>query len=251
MLNGAILVIAERQYHDIYKKIFLKDKRIDFHTFEDAIEVIKKCHADIILIDCDFNIEKGLSLLKATKNLCLRIPVFLLANVSSEDFIYRAFNLGARDFIKKPFSSHDLKERIENILRLKKNVKEDRFPYKIELEPKLSGLSDKSTNIFNKIIDYIEKNISREFHLDELAKKAKMSRYHFCRSFTRQIGKSPMRFINFIRVQKAKELLKEGKDIGIVAVETGFNSPSNFSKHFKRLTGQTPSAYKKSLKSKL
>lgn len=251
MLKGSILIIAEKEYHDIYKKIFLDAEKVEFHTFEDAIEVIKNCDADIILIDSDFNVEKGLSLLIATKSLCLRIPVFLLANISSEDFVYRAFKSGARDFVKKPFSAYDLRGRIENILRLKKDVKESRSPYRIEEKESgfnFSGLSDKGTNIIQKIIEYIEGNISGEFNLEELAKKANMSRYHFCRYFTQHTGKSPMRFVKFIRVQKAKELLKKDKDIWTVAVETGFNSPSNFSKHFKRVTGMSPSAYKKSLK---
>lgn len=128
MLKGAILIIAEKEYHDPYKKIFLNNEKVHFHTFENAIKVIKKCDVDVILIDCDFNIEKGLSLLNATKKLCLRIPVFLLSNISSEKFIYGAFKAGVRDFIKKPFSAHDLKGRIEKYLKTKEGCKREPFP---------------------------------------------------------------------------------------------------------------------------
>lgn len=250
MIKAYVLIIAEKENHDIYKKIFSGGEKIELHTFHDAIEVIKDCDADIILIDCDFDTKKGLSLLEATKNLCLRIPVFMLSNVSYEDFIYKVFKAGARDFIKKPFNENDLRERIGNILRLKRNVKESRLPYKLEKESlqNSSGHPDKGIKIIQKIIEYIEGNISEEISLDELARKANMSRYHFCRYFKKHTGKSPVRFVNFIRIQKAKELLMKDKNIGKIAIKTGFNSSSNFSKHFKRLTGMSPSEYRKSLK---
>ena len=56
-------------------------------------------------------------------------------------------------------------------------------------------------------------------------------------------------FINEFRIEAAKEILQDpsskGKNILQIAYEVGFNSKSAFNTYFKRLTGKTPSAYRK------
>lgn len=247
MQKRSILIIAEKEYHITYQGIFL-DERVEIHTFQDAVEIIKNCKADVILIDSGFDIEKGLSLLKATKNFCLNIPVILLTAVSSEDSAIAAFKLGVRDYIKKPISVSELKNIIEKILTLKKGVKERRSPYiSRELDKDVLAVVDNNTAIVRDIIKYINDNLSETISLDELAKKANMSKYHFCRLFKKYTGKSPMNFVSFMRVEKAKELLKKGEDTWSVSFKIGFSNPGSLSRHFKRLTGLTPKEYRKSI----
>lgn len=249
MQKRSILIIAEKEYHETYQGVFLDGEKIEVHTFQDAEEIIKNCNADIILIDSGFNIEKGLSLLKSTKNVCLNIPIVLLTAVSSEDSAIKAFKLGVRDYIKKPISISELKGIIENILTIKRDAKERRSPYTPKKESEKDDLTvvDSNTAIIHRIIKYIDDNLSEAISLYDLAKNANMSRYHFCRLFKRLTGKSPMNFVTFIRIERAKELLKKGVDISSVAIKVGFNAPGSFSRQFKRLTELTPKEYRKSI----
>jgi AraC-like DNA-binding protein len=102
---------------------------------------------------------------------------------------------------------------------------------------------------FHNAIRYIEENLSNVICLDDIAEKANVSKYHFCRLFKKRVGMSPLRFATCMRIEKAKELLKnDDLTISTAAANVGFNDISSFIKQFKRLTGMTPSSYRKFLK---
>ena len=105
-----------------------------------------------------------------------------------------------------------------------------------------------SVNLY-KAIRFIDENIPNVIHLDMVAKEANTSPYHLCRFFKKHVGISPMKFVTYMRLEKAKGLLgKSDSTISAVASEVGLNDTSSFVKLFKRFTGMTPTGYKKSLK---
>jgi len=81
--------------------------------------------------------------------------------------------------------------------------------------------------------------------LEEMAKKANMSKYHFIRKFQAATGQTPWQYINRRRILQAKELLTQ-KDLSIkqIANRLGFNDPNYFSRLFKSQTGVTASRYR-------
>lgn len=99
----------------------------------------------------------------------------------------------------------------------------------------------------NEIIDYIQANIDENIKLNMLAQLAGMSQYYFCQVFKQSMGVSPYQYVLLQRVEKAKQLLKSCEmSISDVAVASGFANQSHFTKHFHKLTGITPKAYKES-----
>jgi AraC family transcriptional regulator len=90
-------------------------------------------------------------------------------------------------------------------------------------------------------IDYIQDNLAREISLNELANELGISRYYFCRLFKQSTGFSPHQYVIQQRVERAKQLLLQGKmSIADVAQVCGFTHQSHLTRHFKRLTGLTP-----------
>ena len=74
--------------------------------------------------------------------------------------------------------------------------------------------------------------------------------YHICpetliRQFKKQTGMSPNAYLNNVRVEKAKELLKEGQSISEVAYRLGFADQSHFQKIFTHYTAATPGQYRR------
>ncbi|OOM10438.1 AraC family transcriptional regulator [Clostridium saccharobutylicum] len=99
---------------------------------------------------------------------------------------------------------------------------------------------------FNDIIKYIENNYYEKIKLEELAKMANISTYHFVRSFKQITGRSPIDYINKLRINKAFSLLKEGKfNVTEVALDCGFNDVNYFSRLFKKYNKMSPSEAKK------
>lgn len=90
---------------------------------------------------------------------------------------------------------------------------------------------------------YLEQNWNRPVSLDSLSRAAGLSKYHFLRSFTRQQGISPYRYLIALRVGHAGTLLKQGVSPAETARMTGFSDQSHFTNSFKKVTGLTPRQY--------
>jgi AraC family transcriptional regulator len=91
----------------------------------------------------------------------------------------------------------------------------------------------------NKVIDFIEDNISEKLDLEELANVANLSKFHFLRIFKTLVGETPLQFIMRLRIEKIASLLihRPNESIGNIAGEFGFLDLTNFSKNFKMYYG--------------
>jgi len=102
------------------------------------------------------------------------------------------------------------------------------------------------TERLNNIYPYILNNFSRPISLKQIAKVANLSPNSFCRYFKSRIKKTFSKFLIEIRIGNACKLLAETqKSVAGICYESGFNSFSNFNRHFKSITGKTPIAHRK------
>ncbi len=100
----------------------------------------------------------------------------------------------------------------------------------------------------NKVYQYVKDNYTAEISLDEISQVALMTKPAFCRYFKKYTKKTFTQFVNEFRIRQAIRLIALGnKSITEISIEVGFNNFSHFNKQFKKLTGEAPSAYKKSL----
>jgi AraC family transcriptional regulator len=99
------------------------------------------------------------------------------------------------------------------------------------------------------VLDYIDQNIDGRLTLPKLAEVARLSIFALVRSFKTSTGLPPHRYILRKRVEHAKVLLSDAAlSIGDVALRCGFGDQSAFTTTFRRITNQTPSAYRDSLR---
>lgn len=95
-------------------------------------------------------------------------------------------------------------------------------------------------------LDHIQGNFQRHITVEELAALSHMSVGHFCRLFKKYTLKTPVQFINAVRLSAAADLLQNSqrKELDI-ALETGFNSLNYFIEVFKQGMGCTPMEYRR------
>lgn len=94
-------------------------------------------------------------------------------------------------------------------------------------------------------INYMVENLNRKIHLDDISKSIGISTSHLGCIFKEITGKSPVDYLNKMRINKAKDLLQEGATVSEAAFLLGFSDIFYFSKCFKKHEGSNPSDYKK------
>ncbi len=105
---------------------------------------------------------------------------------------------------------------------------------------------DEYIRLMNKSEDYIEQNLSESISLDDLARNANMSKYHFHRLFSKYNEETVKQFITRIKMERSGMLLIARPDLSIteLAFRYGYNDASTYSKAFKKHMGMSPSAFR-------
>lgn len=117
-----------------------------------------------------------------------------------------------------------ISELIKNYSNVKKETKEN-F---INIEP---------------ICEYLEKNYDRKISIDEICSKFHLSKSTLLRNFSRYKNITPYRYLQAVRIEKAKKLLKEGISPAETALRTGFSDQSHLTNCFTTFIGLTPTSY--------
>ena len=95
---------------------------------------------------------------------------------------------------------------------------------------------------------YIEEHVTEHIRLATLAQLVRLSPYYFCRAFKQSVGLPPHRYHNDRRIELAKTLLaKPMSSVTDVGLAIGFSETSSFTAAFRKTTGLTPTAFRRSL----
>jgi len=110
----------------------------------------------------------------------------------------------------------------------------------------MATLRDEAMNIFmQRVLEYIEKNFSKDISVSQLADMLHMSESNFYSVFKRQFGTSPISYINNYRLSLAAEYLRQSEDsISEICERVGIQDPLYFSKIFRKTYGVSPRAYR-------
>lgn len=100
---------------------------------------------------------------------------------------------------------------------------------------------------FEKAVDFIESYYFKDISVSDVAKAADVSESYVFKCFKKELGTTPVAYINKVRINMAKYLLKKEEEMSVenVAKTVGYNSRTYFIECFKRETGLTPMQYKK------
>lgn len=106
--------------------------------------------------------------------------------------------------------------------------------------------TDHRIEIVKSTITYMKEHFTEKIYINDLAGLVNMNEQYFCRFFKKIIGKSPIAYLNELRIKHASRLLKEtGLSVTDICMECGFNNLGNFMRIFKNAYGVTPLQYRK------
>jgi AraC-like DNA-binding protein len=196
---------------------------------------------------------------------CEQIVVQMKENFLGEHFFNSPEISQIRDLFKKACYGLSFKgeTKFKVAIELKKLQSLNRFDQLVSLLQILQILATTNEVIFlnnkpaaNKafekhqqrmsfIYKYVEDNYNLKIDINHLAQKVNLTTAAFCRYFKKQTKLTFTDFLNQYRINEAKNLLLQDKNITEACYATGFEQLSYFNKIFKKLVGQNPSSFKK------
>lgn len=113
-----------------------------------------------------------------------------------------------------------------------------------------SLIRERSQNEFlSRVQQYLEANIQRRLTLSDICRDNLVGRSYLQKVFREKTGGGAMEYFGNLKIKKAKEMIREGShNFTEIAALLGYNSIHYFSRHFKKVTGMTPSEYASSVK---
>ena len=101
----------------------------------------------------------------------------------------------------------------------------------------------RSTAALRRVRDLLEAEYARTVTISELAREAGLSTFHLIRVFRASFGLPPYKYLEQVRIQQARRLIRDGFPLTHVVHATGFSDQSHLTRYFKRIVGVTPGIY--------
>jgi ligand-binding sensor domain-containing protein/signal transduction histidine kinase/DNA-binding response OmpR family regulator len=213
---------------------------------ETALKKILKIVPDLIITDIMMPVMDGVELCKRVKNdkNVSHIPLILLTAKYSEQQQLEGIEAGADDYITKPFNFQILVSKIDNFVKIRKNIR-SLLKSKLNIEPNEIEITSLDEQFLQKAIAIVEKNMSvADFTVEELSRDMGMSRSLLYKKILTLTGKPPLEFIRYLRLKRAALLLQKSQlNVSEITFRVGFKDPKYFRKHFLKEFGILPSRY--------
>lgn len=262
--HQVVLVIEDNldMQHHIKQVIELQHHCILAGSGELGLQLAQEYLPDLIVCDLMLTGIDGFDVLKQIKadELTAHIPVVLLTARSDLESRLQGLNLNADEYLCKPFNQQELLSRIQNLIENRKhlqktylqkfnnNQKDQRRKTSHDNVAKLTQDSSETVSLDEMFLSKLETLVAElysEPSLDicMLSEKLAMSERQLQRKIKVLLGTNPNNFIKEFRLNKAQELLKNGHQIGRIALDVGFSSQTYFGRCFKETYKCTPKQY--------
>ncbi len=214
----------------------------------DALDIISRKEPTIIISEIQLPDIDGISFCRQVRKNAKtsRIPIILLTSKIEIEHQLKAIDAGADVFLAKPFEIEILEANIANLIR--NIVKTEEFiNRRLMLTPQEVEVDSKDDKILKELIEYIHNNITNSrIVASDICHSIGISHSNLYRKIKSITGQSLNEFIRFVRLQKAKQLLSNGKfSVSEVMFQVGFTNHSYFSKCFRKLYNVSPKNFTK------
>lgn len=256
-VNNLELLISERQsvliiddndqLRDYIKKMFKNGYKIlEAETGEAGLEMIKKYLPDVVITDIVMGDLSGIELCRIIKQdtALSHIPVILLTGDPNPEIRLKGIEVGAVDFVSKPFEKDLLMARVKGILKDRREL-QNYFYNEITLKSNTRNISEHHKDFMYNCIAVIENYLmDPNFDVKTIADEMGMSYSSLFKRIKAISGQSVNSFVRFVRLRKAAELMIQTNcNVNEAAFKTGFNDIKYFREHFVKQFGIKPSEF--------
>ena len=209
-------------------------------TANDGVEgkrLIEEERPDIVFLDICMPEMDGLRMIASIHSEFPNLEVCVLTGYRDFEYAREAIRLGVTRFLLKPSNMDEIEEAIE-AMRANLQKKGNFGDSEPKDEAEETKESSSSSFIVKNALAYIEENYTQKLTLSEVAEKNYVSQWHLSKLLNRHTGQSFSDILNHVRIERAKELLKDpALRIGDISEQVGFLDMAHFSRVFKKQEG--------------
>ena len=224
----------------------LKYNVITAFNGKEALDSLEKERPNLIISDIMMPVMDGIELTKKLKSDInySHIPLILLTAKDSVEDKLHGLNCGADYYMAKPFYPAILEKYVENIINTRKLLI-DKFKSDEDVKAEDIVCSESDKQFIEKLTDIVKQNISNpDMDVSFIMKQMGVSRSLLHLKLKGLLGCSSTEFIRAIRLKEAVKLISSGKcNFSEAAYETGFSSPTYFTRRFREFYGKSPREY--------
>lgn len=234
---------------------------------KEGMELISSQKPDILISDIHMPGLDGLTMIASIKSQFPNMQICILTGYRDFDYAQRAIYLGVTRYLLKPSKMNDLLEALEamttnlsnSLLSTKDDrnhaidFKEDKVSNENKVTSEAKAIEESPSNSFivKNALQYIEEHYQEKIMLSEVAEHIYVSQWHLSKLLHRHTGQNFSEILNKVRIDKAKDLLKNpALRIGEISEEVGFADMAHFSKVFKRMVGISAIEYRNTILTK-
>ena len=214
-------------------------------TAHDGLEgrkIIEEVNPDIVFMDICMPEMNGLVMIAAINSQFPDLEVSVLTGFRDFEYAREAIRLGVTRVLLKPSNMDEIEEAISVMCE---NLKRKGISGEQEEETGEKQERASRSFIVKNEIAYIEENYTQKLTLGEVAEKTYVSQWHLSKLLNRHTGQSFSDLLNHVRVEHAKELLRDPSlRIGDIAEQVGFLDLAHFSRVFKKQEGVSANEYR-------
>lgn len=232
---------------------------------EEGIRLIREVEPDIIFTDIRMSCMDGLTMIAAIRSEFPGAQIAILTGYRDFDYAQRAISLGVTRFLLKPSKMCEIMEalsvmtaklcerdRERTVSSGEGNIQREgemQEPYREEGTAKEEGADSAAGSFLVKnAVSYIVEHCAEKLKLSDVADQVYVSQWHLSKLLNRYLGQNFSEILNGVRIEKAKEMLKDpALRIGDIAEEVGFSDMAHFSRVFKKVVGISANEYRNKL----
>ena len=272
MKNRVLIAEDEKPISDIIKFNLEKEgyEIITAYDGEDALKKALNEQLELIILDIMLPSMDGFEICKRVREKS-SVPIIMVTAKEEEVDKILGLELGADDYITKPFSATYLQARVENLLMQRKKLQsfyrdslmhinistgQEEVPVATDMPsaeedvsetpPTTLEMSPNDRKFMDKLVELMEQNMDNgELVVDDLVRELAVSRSVFFKKLKTLTGLAPIEFIKEMRIKRATQLIETGEfNMTQISYMVGINDPRYFSKCFKAQVGMTPTEYR-------